>query len=177
MLSNKQSKERDMKVVEFINNFPCYSDTILKMFYNSRSMSNEHLKKLYDYGYIKRDRKHAHEKYFYYTGKKRSRKEHYDIMAKTYCWMIKNEYDIINVKVQQRQSNIEPDMLLEINQDGKICVVAVEIERAIKNIKNTIKKYQDTEYKNLFLISDLPTGITQSEYVDLLYNINFKELE
>lgn len=166
-----------MKVVDFVSNFPCYSNTIAKMYYTSQRMANYHLSYLYDYGYIKRDRKYAHEKYFYYVGKKRSRKEHYDIMAKTYCWMIKNDYEVLDIKVQQRSDSIEPDMLLEINQDGKTCVVAVEIERANKNINNTIKKYQNTEYKNLFLISHLPTGITKSEYVDLLYNINFKELE
>jgi predicted transcriptional regulator len=177
MLTKTQSKERDMKVVEFVNLIPCFSDTIQKIFYQSRSMANDHLSKLVNYGYIKRHRKFAHERYFYYTGKLKKRKDHYDIIAKTYHWLQQNDYEIINCKVQQRQNNIEPDMIIEIKQDNNICAVAVEIERANKNIKNTIKKYQNTEFNNLFLVSHLPTGMIKSEYINLLYNINFKELE
>ena len=140
MLSKTQSKERDMKVVEFVSNFPCYSDTIAKIFYSSPRMASYRLIYLYDHGYIKRDRKYAHEKFFYYTGKKRSRKEHYDIIAKTYHWILENDYEVLNVKVQNRQDSIEPDMTLEIKQDNIKGIIAVEIERATKNIQRTIEK-------------------------------------
>lgn len=166
-----------MKVVEFVNNFPCYSDTILKMFYNSRSMCNDHLKKLHDYGYIKRERKHAHERYFYYTGKSRTRKEHYDIIAKTYHWILKNDYEVLDVKVQNRQDSIEPDMIVEIKQGKNKGLLAVEIERANKNIKNTIKKYDGTNFNSVLMVSNLPTDYIENGYVKVLYNINFKELE
>lgn len=176
MLSKTQSKKRDMKVVDFITQFPCYSDTIQKIFYNSRSMAGEHLKKLYDDGYIKRDRKFAHERYFYYTNKRRSRKEHYDIIAKTYYWITQNDYEVLNVKVQNRQDSIEPDMIVEIKQGNKTGTIAVEIERATKNIPRTIQKYENKNYNSVLMISDLPTDYIKNEHI-LLYNINFKELD
>lgn len=173
MLSKTQSKERDIKVVDFVSNFPCYSDTIAKMFYTSQRMANYHLSYLYDYGHIKRDRKYAHEKYFYYTGNPRSRKEHYDIMARTYCWILENDYEVLDVKVQKRPDSIEPDMIIEVKQG----VIAVEIERANKNIPRTIEKYADKNYDSVLMVSNLPTDYIQNEYVKVLYNINFKELE
>lgn len=173
MLSNKESKERDMKVVEFISNFPCYSDTIAKMYYPSLRMANYHLYYLTDYGYIKRDRKYGHEKYFYYTGKLRSRKEHYDIIAKTYNWILKNDYEVIDVKVQQRQDSIEPDMIVQIKQGNSKGIIAVEVERANKNIQNTIKKYEGTTFDSVLMVSHLPTDYIENEYIKVLYNINF----
>lgn len=140
-------------------------------------MANYHLAHLYDYGYIKRDRRYAYEKFFYYTGKPRSRKEHYDIIAKTYHWILKNDYEVINVKVQNRQDSIEPDMIVEIKQGDSKGIIAVEIERAIKNISRTIEKYTNKDYDSVLMISDLSTGYIENEYIKVLYNINFKELE
>lgn len=165
-----------MKVVEFIKSFPCYSDTIANIFYTSQRMANYHLLHLYDYGYIKRERKYAHEKYFYYTGNKRKRKQHYDLIAKTYHWILKNDYEIINYKIQHRENNIEPDMIVEIKQDNKSGIIAVEIERS--NIKRTIAKYEENtnrNYESLLLISNLPTENINSDYIKI-YNLNIKEL-
>jgi len=177
MLTKTQSKERDMKVVEFISMIPCYSDTIQKMFYNSGSMANKHLKDLSDYGYIKKYRKFAQDKYFYYNGKLKSRRDHYDKIARTYNWIQQNNFKILNCSVQKRIDNVEPDLLLEVKQNDNSYTLAVEIECSNKNIKKTISKYGNTNFNNLFLVSQLPTGIIESEYVKLLYNINFKELE
>lgn len=177
MLTNQQSKERDKNVVEFVNNFPCYSDTIAKAYYTSQRMANYHLSYLCEYGYIKRDRKHAHEKYFYYTGKPRNRKEHYDLIAKTYHWILRNDYKIISVKVQNRQDSIEPDMIVEIKQGNKSDLLVVEIERSVKNIPKTIDKYIGKKYNSLLIISNLPTKYIESTHINLIYNLNFKELE
>jgi DNA-binding MarR family transcriptional regulator len=174
MLTKTQSKERDMKVVEFISKIPCYSDTIQRLFYPTIQVANKHLKILYDYGYIKKYRKFAHERYFYYTKPKKHR-EHYDKIARTYYWFVQNDYEILDFKVQENINGVMPDLLLQIKQDNIIVDLPVEIEHT--NIKQTVKKYQKTDFNNLILVSSLPTGIIESEYVKMLYNINFKELE
>jgi len=177
MLTKTQSKERDMQVVEFIKTIPCFSDTIQKMFYSSQRMTNKHLQYLCDYGYIKRYRKFAHERYFYYSGKLKSQREHLDIAAKTYHWLQLNGFEILNCKLQSNLDGIKPDLVVEIKKDGKNGTLAVEIERSYGNLKNTIKKYNDKSFKSLLLVSHLPTGNIETEYIEKLYNINFKELE
>jgi len=176
-LTNTQSKERDNQVVEFIKLIPCYSDTIQKMFYTSQRMANKHLEHLYKYSHIKRYRKFAHEKYFYYTGKLKSQREHLDIAAKTYFWLQQNGYEILNCKLQQIQQGIKPDLVVELKRNNKITTVAIEIERSYGNLKQTIKKYENTDFKSVLLISNLPTGNIENEYIQNLNNINFKELE
>ncbi len=174
MLTKTQSKERDMKVIEFVSKIPCYTDTLCKIFYSSQRMTNHHLNILYKDGYIKRYRKFAHERYFYYTKPKKHR-EHYDKIARTYYWFVQNGYKIIDFKVQENTNGVMPDLLLQVKQDDSIVDLPVEVEHT--NIKQTVKKYQKTDFDNLILVSSLPTGVIESEYVKMLYNINFKELE
>lgn len=177
MLTKTQSKERDMKVVKFIQTIPCYSNTIAKQFYSSQRLANQHLKLLHEQGYINKYRKFAHEPYFYYTGKLKSHREHFDLIAKSYCWLLAHNFNIINYNVQLKINGIMPDLIAEIEKDNKKGILAVEIERSYGNLKQTIKKYGNTEFKSLLLVSHLPTGAIESEYIEKLYNINFKELE
>lgn len=179
-LTKTQSKERDMKVVEFIKMIPCYSNTIAKIFYPSECMSSIHLKRLEDYGYIKRYRKFAHEHYFCYTGKLKTHKNHYDIIARVYCWLLQNGYEILDYKVQTQEQGIRPDLILKIKQNNKIGILAVEVERSYGNLQTTIKKYGKTNFNSLLLVSHMPTGVIKNEYeeyIQKLNNINFKELE
>lgn len=178
-LTKKQSKERDMKVVEFIKMIPCYSNTITKIFYTSTRMANKHLEQLYDYGYINRYRKFAHENYFYYTGKLKTHRKHYDIIARVYHWLEQNNYEILNCKVQVQEQGIRPDLILEIKQNNKVGILTVEIERSYGNLKHTIKKYGETDFNSLLLVSHMPTDKVEGyeEYIQKVNNINFKELE
>lgn len=175
-LTKTQSKERNMKVVEFVSKIPCYSDTIQKIFYSSRKSANEHLKKLFEDGYLKRDRKLASDKYFYYV-KPKTHKDHYDIMAKTYYWVLQNGYKILDCKVQQIINGLMPDLYLTISRNGEIGTLAVEIERSYSNIKATIRKYENKGFESVLLVSHLQEKVIENDYIKVLYNINIKELD
>ena len=176
-LTKKQSKERNMKVVEFISMIPCCSDTIQKIFYPNKTQrfANQHLTILVEDGYIKRDRKNSNEKYFYYT-KPKKHKEHYDIMAKTYLWLLKNDYEILDCKVQQNINGVMPDLYVTIKRDGEIGTLAIEIERSYSNIKATIRKYENKGFDSVLLVSNLKTQIISNDYIKVLFNLNFKDL-
>ena len=118
---------KDKVIIEFIANIHCYSNTINEMFYpdlKSQRYCNSRLSFLHEYGYIKRNRKHASEFYFYWTGKGKREpadkyKRHYDLIARAYIWVLKHDYNILDVDVQSNMEMSRPDLLLHIEKEGK----------------------------------------------------------
>lgn len=150
--------KHDENIIKFIEILPCYSDTINKMFYTSQRAANRRLTYLYEYGCVKRSREHASKRYFYWSEKREpadKNKRHYDLIAKAYIWVLKQGYNILNVEVQKQCGDVEPDLLLHIEQDGKTNVLPVEVE-CTNNIWNTVKKYEDSEFRKLLLFSKRP---------------------
>jgi hypothetical protein len=168
--------ERDSKVVEFVSNLPCFSDTIHDLFFanTSQRVTNRRLAYLYDYGYLNRYRRGCNDKYFYFVGKKAPRvKEHYDYMARTYKWIIDNGYIIKEFEVEKPCGKIRPDLIVEIEQNGKSGIVAVEVERSNNDIKKKIKKYEDAQmFKKLILVSKKKR---ESEKIDII-NVDITSL-
>lgn len=169
---------KDKVIIEFLTNIPCYSNTISKIFYpdlKSQRYCNSRLSYLHEYGYIKRNRKHASEFYFYWAGKGKrepndKHKTHYDLIARAYLWIMKQEYNILNCDIQKQNGTIKPDLLLEIEKNGRKNILPVEIERS-NNIENTIRKYENTEFKKILLFSKRPfKKETSIEIIDIRLN-------
>jgi hypothetical protein len=172
--------ERDKKVYKFVSMIPCYSNTIQMMFYPSQRVANRHLKHLCDYEYLKRYRPNASVPYFYYKGQIRSQKEHLDIMARTYYWVEQQGYEIIDCYVQKvhKKSGIKPDLLLHVirKSDGEHGFIPVEVELGNSNLKYTIKKYNNSGFNSLILVSYLKEKRIESEYINKITNICIDDL-
>ena len=147
--------KHDVNIINFIEMLPCYSDTIQKLFYKSQRATNRRLTYLYEYGCIKRHREHASKKYFYWNNRRQpsdKHKNHYDMTARAYIWVLNQGYNIINVEVQKQHGNVTPDLLLHIEREGIENLLPVEVE-CTNNIWNTVKKYDGSGFKKLLLFS------------------------
>ena len=169
--------KHDERIIKFIETFPCYSDTIQMMFYKSQRAANRRLTYLYEYGCIKRSREHASKKYFYWSEKGKrepadKHKRHFDMIARAFIWVLRHDYNILDVKVQKKTDNVRPDLILHIEQNGKENILPIEVECS-NNIWNTIKKYEDSEFKKLLLFSKR----TFNREVDFIEIVNVKLLE
>lgn len=167
--------DRDRVVIGFITNIPCYSNTIHKIFFPSQRTANKRLTHLFESGYIKRSRKHASEFYFYWAGRREpsdKHKTHYDLIARAFSWVRENGYNILKCEIQKKYGKVKPDLLLHIEKDGKTNILPVEIERS-NNIENTIRKYEDTEFRKILLFSKRPFNHNIGLEV---VSINLKEL-
>ncbi len=167
--------DRDKVIIEFISNIPCYSNTIQKLFFPSQRTANNRLSHLYDHGYIKRSRKHASEFYFYWSGRREpadKHKKHYDLIARAYWWVQQNGYNILKCEVQKEYGKVKPDLLLHIEKDSRANLLPVEIERS-NNIENTIRKYEDTEFRKILLFSK--RAFTKGTSIEIV-NINLSQL-
>lgn len=163
--------DRDSKVVEFIEKCPCYSDTIQKLFYPSQRVANRRLAWLHDQLYLRRTRDTAAEKYFYFTRNRSKQREHFDTIARTYLWLMGNGYRIHGFEVQKQHGNIRPDMLLDLEREKRI-VLPVEVELSNNDIQAKIKRYEESTFKKLLLVS---TVSRCSKSIDII-NLNVKEL-
>lgn len=149
--------DRDYKVVEFVSKLPCYSDTIQKIFFSNTSqrVTNRRLTFLHDYLYLRRSRHGANDKYFYFTKREPKQKLHLDYIARTYLWIYQNGYKIHDFEVQKDYDKLIPDMVLQIEKDGKKGTLAVEVELSNNNIARKIKKYEDNgRFKKLLIFSN-----------------------
>jgi hypothetical protein len=169
--------DRDKVIIQFITNIPCYSNTIHKIFFPSQRTANKRLTHLFESGYIKRSRKHASEFYFYWAGRREpadKHKKHFDLIARAYWWVTKQNYNVLNIDIQKKQGKVKPDLLLHIEKDGRTNILPVEIERS-NNIINTVKKYEDTEFKKLLLFCK--RSFTKTTHFIEVIDINLKELD
>jgi hypothetical protein len=163
--------DRDWNVVEFVTKIPCYTDTLIKLFYpTSERNGYNRLAFLHDYLYLKRTRHGANDRYFYFTKKEPAQKKHLDLLAKTYLWLINNGYTVDILTVQTQIGNIRPDMTCTIERNGKSVIMAVEIQRMFDSEK--IKKYEESEFKKLLYVSDKKLVSNKIEVI----NLNKKEL-
>jgi len=160
--------DRDYEVVEFVSKLPCYSDTIHKIFFSNTSqrVANRRLAFLHDYLYLRRSRHGANDKYFYYTKREPVQKLHLDYIARAYNWVIQNGYRIHNFEVQKEYGNLRPDMLLEIEKNGKRGLLAVEVELSNNNVVRKIQKYEEYgKFKKLLLVSKADVS---SKVIDII---------
>jgi len=165
--------DRDYDVVEFVSKCPCYSDTIQKLFYPSQRVANRRLTFLNDYLYLRRSRHGANDKYFYYTKREPKQKLHLDYIARAYCWVRENCYAIHDFEIQKEYGNLRPDMLLDIEKNGKRGLLAVEVELSNNNIARKIQKYEECgKFKKLLLVSKADVS---SKVIDVI-KIDIKEL-
>jgi len=166
--------DRDYQVVEFIDKLPCYSDTIQQMFYPSQRVANRRLAFMYDYLYLRRVRHGANDKYFYFTKREPNFKTHlhYDVMARTYNWIVNNGYLVHSFDVQKQFGNLRPDLLMNIERNGKKGVLAVEVELSNNNVSKKIEKYEHSELRKLLLVSR--SNFTSNK-IDII-KLNLKEL-
>lgn len=166
--------DRDMKIINFINKCPCYSNSIQKIFFSGKSqrMANKRLKYLFDYGYVKRTRENTWESYFYYINRKPKQLIHYDYIARSYHWIMLQGYNILSFEVQKQYGNIRPDLLVEIYKDNKSGFIPVEVELNLYNLDHKIKQYEKTDFKKLILVSN---STRDSEKIDII-NIKIKDI-
>lgn len=162
--------KRDWQVVEFVEKIPCYSDTLIKLFYSSVRNGYKRLAILSEDKYIKRIRHGANEKYFYYTKREPAQKKHLDLLAKTYLWLLKEGYTVDILTVQTQINNIRPDMTIELKRNGNKAILAVEIQRMFDSEK--IRKYEESEFQKLLYVSDKKLKSNKIEVI----NLDIKEL-
>lgn len=169
--------KHDESIIKFIETFPCYSDTIARLFYNSQRAANRRLTYLHDYGCIKRSREHASKKYFYWCNRREpnvKHRKHYDLIAKAFIWVIKQDYNVKGLYIQKEVNGVKPDLLLHIEQGGRENILPVEVECS-NNIWNTVKKYEDTGFKKLLLFCNR-SFTKETQFIDVI-DINLKELD
>lgn len=82
-------------------------------------------------------------------------------------------YKIYSFEVQKQYETIRPDLIVEIEKDGKKGTLAAEIELSNNDIHKKIKQYEDQKiFNKLLLVS--PTKRTSSK-INII-NLNLKEL-
>lgn len=163
--------DRDAKVAEFVEKCPCYSDTIQKLFYPSQRVANRRLAWLHDQLYLRRTRDTAAEKYFYFTKNRNKQRDHFDTIARTYLWLVNNGYKIHRLEVQKQQGKIRPDMILDLEREKRI-MLPVEVELSNNDIQSKIKKYEESMFKKMLLVSSVSRS---SNSIDII-NLDIKEL-
>lgn len=135
--------DRDKKIMEFVQGCPADSDTICKLFFQGKRTCNERLRKLADYGYLKRFRKNVTENYVYYIKRKPIQIEHCNYVSKAYAWIKEQGYQVEKFKREVLMENIRMDMLCQIHDTVERGYLIVEVELSNNNINKKIMKYED----------------------------------
>lgn len=167
--------DRDLKIVDFVSQCPCSSATIQKIFFPEKTMrmANKRLLKLFNYGYLKRTRNNTWENYYYYTGNKPKQLIHSDCIARSYLWLLEHDYTIYNYEIQKQYDKLRPDLVADIERNGKRGIIAIEVELSNNDIKKKIKAYEEQEFfKSLILVSNYE----RTSDIIKITNIKLKEL-
>lgn len=150
--------ERDNKIIDFLETCPADSNTLKKLFFTGKKTCNDRLRKLFDYGYIKRWRNNVNENYIYYIRKKPVQLEHCNYISKSYLWIMQHGYQVEKFKREVAIENIRPDVLCKIKNGTKDGYLIVEVELSNNNINKKLMKYEDLylsrKYKKYF--DDMP---------------------
>jgi len=136
-------QNRDLKIIEFLKLCPADSDTLFKLFFSGKRTCNERLRKLHDYGYIKRYRKSVNENYIYYVKRKPVQIEHCNYISKAYAWIKEQGYQVEKFKREVLMENIRVDMLCSIHDTNEHGYLIVEVELSNNNISKKIMKYEN----------------------------------
>jgi len=171
--------ERDKKIIEFIDMCPAGSDTLEKMFFTGKRTCNERLRKLFDYGYIKRYRNNVNENYIYYVRRKPVQLKHCNYISKIYAWILDQGYFIEKFKREVAIENIRADALFKLNDNDNEGYLILEVEISNNNINSKLMKYEDLylsrKYKIYFdAMPKLLYVSDQKVHSDILNVINLK---
>lgn len=177
--------ERDNQIIEFLKKCPCDSFTIHDVFFSeiSQRVCNERLKKLFDGQIVKRTREDVIRPYTYYMTKKPKLLEHCNCVAKTYLWLLKNDYKILTYHTELLIGNVRPDVIYKIKKNNKEGYLFVEVELSNNNVNKKVQKYEELytsdKYKDYFermpKILYFANRTVSNKYLDII-NIKLKEL-
>lgn len=135
--------DRDRQVIEFIQNSPCRSDLIIRLFYPSYRVGTRRLNKLVELGYCKRTRESTTDRYFYFCGRQPKQLDHMDLIARSQLWLIQKGYTIERFKREVKLNGVRPDALIVISKGSKTGVLMLEVERYNNRLPKKIDKYID----------------------------------
>ncbi len=170
-------QERDLLITEFIENNPCRSTTIAKVFNMPIRIVNRRLKALTEYGYINRYRENVNNAYFYYASSNRPKQIHHmDLVALSYVYIRQMGYEILSFRREVALNGIRPDALVLVSKDNRQHYICVEVERNNNRLPKKINKYhmqqQLKEYEILYVcnkpVKDKLIKITTIRPMDLL---------
>jgi len=166
--------ERDNQILKFLNQLPCSSSTIQKIFFPGKTlrMANKRLKYLFDYGHVKRTREHNWENYYYYVDRKPKQLMHYDYIARAYLWIMEQGYIINEFEVQKKHERIIPDLIVDISKDNKRGLLPVEVELNSYNLNYKIRQYENSEFSKLLLFSN---SFRESDIINII-NVKIKDI-
>ncbi|GEM_PF-3465746 len=174
--------ERDNKIIEFLEMCPADSETINKLFFAGKRTCNERLRKLVDYGYLKRWRSNVNCNYIYYIKRKPLQIEHCNYIAKSYLWIQEQGYKVERFRREVTIENVRADALAKINNNGKDGYLILEVELSNNNTNKKLMKYEDIylsrTYKKYFDV--MPKLLYVSDHnikSDILNVINIKMKE
>lgn len=142
--------ERDNKIIEFLEMCPADSETINRLYFAGKRTCNERLKKLTEYGYLKRWRSNVNSNYIYYIKRKPLQIEHCNYIAKSYLWIQEQGYKVERFKREVAIENVRADALAKINNQGKDGYLIVEVELSNNNVNRKIMKYEDLYLSHKF---------------------------
>ncbi len=176
--------ERDIKIIDFIETCPADSATIKKLFFTGKRTCNERLRKLIDYGYLKRWRHNVNCNYIYYVRRKPAQLEHCSFIAKTYLWIQQQEYIIEKFKREVAIENLRADALCKINDIKRDGYLIVEVELSNNNISKKLMKYEDLylsrQYKKYFDVMPKLLYVSdqkvKSDFLNII-NLNIKDIQ
>lgn len=136
-------QKRDVEIVKFIAQNPCYTDTIANLFFHGNPYSAcRRLKKLEENGYIKRVRHNYFEPFFLYRSTLPKQLKHLDLIAKTYIYIRTLGYEIIEWQREVNENNIRPDAKALVKKNGITFTLYVEVERFENKLPKKLPKYE-----------------------------------
>lgn len=176
-------QERDNKIIDFLIMCPADSDSICKLFFTGKRTCNERLRKLVDYGYIKRWRSNVNSNYIYYIKRKPMQIEHCNYIAKSYIWILEQGYIIEKFKREVSIDTIRADALIKIKSGSKEGFLILEVELSNNNTDKKLMKYEDIylsrRYKKYFDTMPKLLYVTdhnvKSDILNII-NVKLKEL-
>ncbi len=176
-------QDRDNKIVNFLQICPADSDVLQRLFFTGKRTCNERLRKLTDYGYIKRWRCNVNNNYIYYVKRKPEQIDHCNYIAKSYLWVQEHGYSIEKFKREVSVEDLRFDALIKIRDRDKEGYLIIEVELSNNNINKKLMKYEDLflsrKYKKYFEVMPKLLYVSnrkvQSDILDIV-NVSIKEL-
>lgn len=171
--------DRDNQIIEFLNICPADSLTLQKIFFSTKRVCNERLKKLYEFEYIKRFRNNINSNYIYYVKRKPKQLNHCNYISKSYTWILEQGYNIEHFQREILLDNIRADAVYKIKDDCKSGFIITEVELSNNNTNKKVNKYEEffitKQYKQYFNVMPKILYISnQNVNSDLLNIINLK---
>lgn len=156
-----QLTDRDYKILEFLTVAPSNSNIIADYLGASLQVVQRRLLKLFDNGYIKRERKDINSNYVYYIdGKKPRDLNHMLTLSKLYVYWIKKGYRVEMIKREVTlYRGIRSDGVAVVDRGNGLELIIIEVDVYTNPQTSKVPKYKgykDNEgYKEL--VEDMPT--------------------